>query len=273
MGPLPAWLPVFLASCASNPDVDWLIVTDAEVALPEKYSPANVRWLRSDIGRIAELATSKLGFEIHLKPDHARKLCDLKPAYGLIFEDYTGGYDFWGHCDLDIVWGRVRHFMTDEILRENDIISSRMGKIAGHFTLYRNTDAINGIIRNIPAFREVAGQADRHVAFDEIQFTEFLRSRLKVTGRIADRLLGKKTPRVWWNRILHTPGKEQKSVRESANRVYQWVRGATFAPDGSEIMYVHFHLLKRTIRHYDLAWGEHPSRITISEHRISTGNS
>lgn len=273
MGPLPVWLPVFLASCRSNPEVDWLIVTDAEFSFPEKHSPDNVRWMHSDIEQIAKRATTKLGFETRLNWDHARKLCDLKPAYGLLFEERMRGYDFWGHCDLDIVWGRIRHFITDDILRQNDIISSRMGKIAGHFTLYRNTDAINGIIRDVPGFRDVAGQPDRHVAFDEIQFTEYLRSRLGFTRRIAERLRGKRTPRVYWDRILHSPGKEQKSVRESANRVYQWVRGATFAPDGREIMYVHFHILKRTIRHYDLAWGGQPTRIMISEQRISAMDS
>lgn len=268
-GPLPPWLPGFLVSCEYNPEIDWLIITDADVSRIADYSPKNVRWLCSDIESVARLATRQLGFEIRLNRNHARKLCDLKPAYGLIFEEQIRNYGFWGHCDLDIVWGRIRHFITDDMLARNDIISSRLGKISGHFTIYRNTDAINGLVRDLSSFREIASQPERHAAFDEKQFTDFLRSKTSLSGRIVERLRGGRAPRICWDRILHTPAREQRKVRESENRVYQWVGGATFNPEGGEVMYVHFHLLKRTIEHYALQWGEHPSRIVISERRIA----
>jgi len=41
---------------------------------------------------------------------------------GLIFEDYVAGYDFWGHCDLDVVWGDIRKFLHTRILSDSDII-------------------------------------------------------------------------------------------------------------------------------------------------------
>ena len=40
--------------------------------------------------------------------DRPYKLCDFKPAYGFIFGEYLKEYDYWGHCDIDIVWGDLR---------------------------------------------------------------------------------------------------------------------------------------------------------------------
>jgi hypothetical protein len=31
------------------------------------------------------------------------KICDWKPFYGHIFREYLVAYDFWGHCDMDII--------------------------------------------------------------------------------------------------------------------------------------------------------------------------
>ena len=49
-------------------------------------------------------------------------------------------YDFWGYCDIDLIFGNIRKFITDDILDKYDKILSR-----GHFTLFRNKDSINTI--------------------------------------------------------------------------------------------------------------------------------
>ncbi len=69
------------------------------------------------------------------------KLCDYKPMYGLIFEDYIAGYDFRGHVDTDIIWGDIGSFITDELMDRHDRISRR-----GHFNFYRNTEDIRRFI-------------------------------------------------------------------------------------------------------------------------------
>lgn len=74
------------------------------------------------------------------------KLCDFRPAYGDIFSEYLEGYDFWGHCDVDLFWGDIRKFITDEVLERYDRIYS-----TGHCSLYRNKEEINLWYKSLPA--------------------------------------------------------------------------------------------------------------------------
>ena len=48
------------------------------------------------------------------------------------------GYDFWGHCDFDLIFGNIRGIITEEILTKYDRIYD-----LGHLSLYRNTDENN----------------------------------------------------------------------------------------------------------------------------------
>lgn len=70
------------------------------------------------------------------------KLCDFKPAYGEIFQQEIKEYDFWGHCDCDLVFGNIRKFITDDILDKYDRIGN-----CGHFILYRNNKKVNEYYR------------------------------------------------------------------------------------------------------------------------------
>jgi hypothetical protein len=75
------------------------------------------------------LACEKLGFGVNIK--HSYKLCDFKPAYGFIFFELIENYDFWGYCDIDIIFGSIRDFITKEILESHDLISTRPDWIPG----------------------------------------------------------------------------------------------------------------------------------------------
>jgi hypothetical protein len=120
-GAYPWYFPYFLQSCRYNPTVDFLIFTnqsDAQLDLP-----ANVKIISCSIGQFKADASRRLGFEVSVESGY--KLCDFKPAYGYIFHDYIKEYDFWGYCDVDVIFGNIRAFMTDELLGEYDIISAR----------------------------------------------------------------------------------------------------------------------------------------------------
>ncbi|MBW3078678.1 hypothetical protein KIH76_05530 [Bifidobacterium sp. 81T8] len=78
------------------------------------------------------LASAKFDFPLAL--DNPYKLCDFKPAYGYIFESYISDYDFWGHCDIDMILGNLSKYLTDKILNEYDKLFC-----LGHMVLYRNT--------------------------------------------------------------------------------------------------------------------------------------
>jgi len=58
--------------------------------------------------------------------------------YGVIFSDMLSQYDFWGMCDMDMVFGDLSKFITPNILESYDKIYQ-----LGHLTLYRNSDVVN----------------------------------------------------------------------------------------------------------------------------------
>jgi hypothetical protein len=66
------------------------------------------------------------------------KLCDYKPAYGLIYAQELKGYDYWGDCDLDVIFGRLSHFLTPDIFGRYDRYFTQ-----GHFCFYANKEEVN----------------------------------------------------------------------------------------------------------------------------------
>ena len=105
-GEFPWYFSYFLHSCKYNPTIDFLIFSDIKHTY---HLPVNVMIVNKSIEEIKTLTSKKLGFKINI--DFPYKLCDYKPAYGLIFEDYTRGYNFWGQSDIDVIYGNIRNFM------------------------------------------------------------------------------------------------------------------------------------------------------------------
>ena len=129
------YFPLFLKTCAWNKDFNWLVVTDDET----KYDyPNNFRVVRMSFQQLKSLVQSKFNFPISL--DRPYKLCDYKPAYGYIFEDYLSDYKFWGHCDTDVLMGDLSKFFTDNVFDKYDKIGC-----LGHMVLYRNTHENNRV--------------------------------------------------------------------------------------------------------------------------------
>jgi hypothetical protein len=163
-GTFPWYFPFFIKSCTSNPTVDFLIFSDNDY---KGVLPSNVRIMPFTLARFNELATAKLGFEVSVKKPY--KLCDFKPAYGLLFSDYLVDYDFWGMCDIDIILGRIREFMTPELLENHDVISTRNDYLSGWFLLFKNTTEINSLFMKSKDYKKVF-TSDTHYCFDECNF-------------------------------------------------------------------------------------------------------
>jgi len=138
LGPLPPYFPLWLRSCAANPGYEWLLFLDADVrGLP---TVPNVRYLPITLREFRERAEAALGFSVALNTPY--KLADFKPAFGLIFAEHLDGIEFWGCCDLDMCFGRLSGFLTDDLFARYDKLLSR-----GHLTLYRNTSRVNSLFR------------------------------------------------------------------------------------------------------------------------------
>lgn len=159
-GKFPDYFPLFLHTCRWNEDFDWLFVTDIDF---NGDCPDNVHWLRMSFDELKGLVQSKFDFKISL--ERIYKLCDFKPTYGYVFEEYLKDYKCWGHCDIDTIMGKINHFLTDELLDKYDKIFA-----LGHFTVYRNTYENNRIfmkdINGYYPYREKLSQGDSFT-FDE----------------------------------------------------------------------------------------------------------
>lgn len=131
-GTFPNYMQLYLNSCGKNPMFNWTIITDNET---EYDYPKNVRVINKSFEDVQKLVQSKFDFEVALKKPY--KLCDMKPMYGYIFEEYNSGFDFWGFCDVDVILGNLSHFITNEVLEYDKIFTQ------GHMTLMRNTKKLN----------------------------------------------------------------------------------------------------------------------------------
>ena len=132
-GSFPLYFQRFLQSCAANPCVNWRIYTDN---LTEYIWPDNVHRIKMSFQECRELFQSRFDFPISL--DEPAKLCDYKPAYGYILEESLADYDFWGHCDVDQIFGDLSLCLADGVLADYD-----KAYTLGHFTVYRNDPAVN----------------------------------------------------------------------------------------------------------------------------------
>jgi len=164
-GPFPWYFPYFVHSCAHNPAIDFVIVTDNQESIPNK--PDNINLVYKTLEEIRNNASQKLGFSVVI--DTPYKLCDFKPAYGFLFPELLDGYDFWGHGDIDVVYGNIRAFMTNDVLSNYDVISSRHDYITGTFCLFRNTKEINRLFMQSRDYKKVFSCAE-HFCFDECNF-------------------------------------------------------------------------------------------------------
>lgn len=148
-GKMPNYFPLFLKSCSTNIDFNWLIFTDDAT---EYDYPPNVRKVSMTFLDCKRIIQSKFNCPIALYTPY--KLCDLKPMYGYIFEEYLKEYRFWGHCDVDTIMGNLGKWLTDEFLDNFDKLFC-----LGHMTIYRNTPENNRVFMTNYKGREVYKEA------------------------------------------------------------------------------------------------------------------
>ena len=249
-GQVPLWLPAFLLSCRDNPDVHWLIYTDIEVTRPV---PSNVEIRRTLLSEFSERCSDTLKTRVDIK--RLPMLCDLKPAYGVIFADDLRAYDFWAHSELDIVWGRIRHFMTDDLLAEHDLISATHLELSGHCTLFRNTERMNRLFEIMPDVY-AAMASPHHFRLDERVFTNEL---LALIARDPA-----SCPRIAWEAQLTMTAEYQRALPDGLEGNLWWCAGRTFDAECNELMYLHFHKLKKYMRTINFGFEDAPATFMIN---------
>ncbi|MBT3194189.1 MAG: hypothetical protein HN341_16715 [Verrucomicrobia bacterium] len=248
-GSWPKWFPAFIVSCARNQDVDWLFLTDCQVA---GLDFPNIHFISMTMSEFNSISSRALGIRVQ---KHPYSQLDLRPAYGEILSEFSAGYDFWGHVDVDVIWGRIRHFVTDPTLEECDIFSSRKDCLAGHFTLYRNSPVVNAIYRLHPEWKCIMGEESYH-HFDEkgmgiflkYCFPKDLRGKIRVQWSSALVL-------DWWDLFCRRSG-------------WEWRNGELYDRSGREHMYIHFMTWKPHMQYVDFKAGEQPERFRINHRGV-----
>ncbi len=163
-GSFPDYFRYFLESFARNQDsnVDLYLFNDRS---SQPATGGNIKKIPLTFEQFNELASQKLGIQV--LANWGYKLCEFKPAFGIIFEDYLKDYNFWGYCDPDIILGRISSFITEEVLEGYDIITASEVQFVGHFTLYRNTENINNLFRQTDDYIKIFTDNEHYYNFDE----------------------------------------------------------------------------------------------------------
>lgn len=145
MGSFPNNMNLWVESVKHNSSIDFYIVTDQEW----NYDVQNLYCVPMKIDELKRRFSSLVGFEVKLNKPY--KICDYKPIYGATFSDITKDYDYWGHCDLDVIFGDIRSFITDELLEKYDKLFE-----AGFFILYKNNVENNNLYKKSDDSKNVA---------------------------------------------------------------------------------------------------------------------
>ena len=131
-GKLPVYFPAWLISAESNIDIDFLVFSDQIIC---SESP-NIKSYQLSMHELLKMFQEKMGRIIKIQNSY--KFCDCRPFFGITFSDYLKEYDFWGYCDIDLVFGNIRKFVTDEKMSKYDRFYQY-----GHLSIFRNVDTIN----------------------------------------------------------------------------------------------------------------------------------
>lgn len=257
-GTPPPWLPAFFRSCQANPHVQWLIYADFAPVPP---TPENVSVRFLDLRGFNERATAAIGVPIAIDRATLRKVCDFKPIYGLMFADGLEEFEWWAYSDLDVVWGDINKFVTDELLESHIIISPRQRKLGGHGTFVRNTDATNRTFELVPDVRAILANPT-YLRLDENILTNHLRELIAKSSFKA-------RPKIYWEQEMTISAEYQKTLLASGADWRMWWRnGCAFDAEGREVMYLHFHKLVKCMTSIDFGFGDTPAAFSLSRDGI-----
>lgn len=249
IGKLPSYFNVWLKSCELNSTIDFIVITDQLI----NNVPHNVRIINMSLYEIKEKISSKVGFDVVI--DTPFKLCDFKPAYGFIFHDLFDGYDYWGHCDFDLIFGDLRSFFVKFNLTKYDKFLPM-----GHLSLYRNNKE-----NNVKFMEEVSGYSgykkifkeSKNYLFDELALIKIYN---KNKGKFFDKIIYADikpginrytlcTDLKYYPSIYEEYRKEYNPVNFE-NQIFFWEKGKIYQyyiedNDVKKREYIYIHIQKR----------------------------
>ena len=240
-GRLPDFFPVWKETALANPTVDFMFFTDIDGLRGE----GNIRVVHISFSDFREKLQERLDFQISLNKPY--KVCDFRPAFGYALSEYIVNYDFWGYCDIDLIFGDIRKFITDVVLEKNQKILEH-----GHFTLYRNDPETNKVFMRCPGYGDYdyrkAFTSDESMYFDEFLGTQLIFRKEKVpTYYNLDSFFQVASG----NKCFSDPhwGKDRVVFQHSGGRLFV-LRRREGRIEREEILYAHFLKRKINVRGY-----------------------
>lgn len=133
-GKFPNYMDLFIRSCSFNNDYNWLIFTDnrqtSEILIP------NITFIYLEFSDFQKLIKKRINKKCICPAPY--KICDYRPAFGLLFSDFLQDSEYWGFCDLDMLFGDLNKYLAKPIKEKYDKIYNH-----GHLTLMRNITEVN----------------------------------------------------------------------------------------------------------------------------------
>lgn len=163
-GTLPPQYGMWRASALCNPDVDFIFFTDCDIENAHNIIVHKMKF--EDFRQLIQRA-----FDFPIVLDRPYKICEYRPAFAYTLPEYVKGYDFWGWGDLDVVYGDLRAFITEEVLVKYKMISGW-----GHLSLYHNDEDTNTyFMKPIPGYQDYKDAFTQHGStfFDEFAHKGF----------------------------------------------------------------------------------------------------
>jgi hypothetical protein len=167
-GKYPEWIDLYFYSCEQNKTIDFYFFTDCEV--PENHAD-NLIFQKISFADYCKMVSEKL--QIDFSPESPYKLCDLKPFYGFLYKDLLENYDFWGFGDVDVIWGNIKKFYTEDMLKQYNIFSTHADRLSGHLAIIRNNQKYRELCFKIKNWK-IKLTAQNNFALDENDFSSLI---------------------------------------------------------------------------------------------------
>lgn len=236
-GNIPNYYKLWENSCKNNSDYDFLIFTDQEISSDVK----NIKIINISLREIKRLIENKLN--IKTKFSKSYKMCDFRPAFGVIFDKYVKGYDYWGHCDMDLVFGKISDFLPDKKISKYEKINHN-----GHFVLYKNTKKINNLFREKGAIFDWVKVfcSEENYAFDEFTGINKIVQKNDISQYSSDGFIDLDRRYSRYRAINHRNWKNQIFVLENGH-INRYIYENKIIKREDNFFYLHFQKKKPNI--------------------------
>lgn len=184
-GKWPEWINLFFYSCEQNDDIDFILFTDCDITLNKAI---NIHFNSVSFAEYCDEVGKRLN--INFNPKEPYKLCDLKPFFGFIHKELLAKYDFWGFGDVDVIWGKINNFYTDDLLNKFDVFSTHNDRLSGHLSIFRNNEKYTNLCFEIKNWKTKLTD-DKNYALDEADFSRIIFPESKWIGKFYRQIMMK----------------------------------------------------------------------------------